>query len=94
MLYLGAIRQEEGNTAAAQVMFEEFVTSVRASGDVWRLASGLDILAELLRGKGDLAQADLLAEESRLLQQKLGKSLNLRQAWERMKRRGGPPKEQ
>jgi RNA polymerase sigma factor (TIGR02999 family) len=92
VLYLGGIRQEEGNTAAAQGLFEDFVTSMRASGDVWRLAAGLDILAELLRGKGDLAQADLLAEESRLLQQKLGKSLNLRQAWERMKRRGGPPK--
>lgn len=93
VLYLGAIRQEEGNTAAARVLYEDFVASMRGSGDVWRLASGLDILAALLSAEGDHSGAAKLTAESHLLQRKLGKSLNLRQTWDRMKRRSGfPPK--
>jgi len=89
VLYLGAIRQEEGNTAAARILYEDFVASMRESGDIWRLASGLDILAGLLSAEGEHSRAETLTEESQLLQRKLGKSLNLRQTWDRMKRRSG-----
>ena len=89
ILYLGAIRQEHGDDAAARTLYEEFVTLMRESKDMWRLASGLDILADLLRSAGEDARAEALSEESLLLQRKLGKSLNLKRTWDRMKRRGG-----
>ncbi len=89
VLYLGAIQQENGHTAAAKKLYEDFVAIMRQSGDPWRLASGLDILAESVRAEGDHARADTLIEESRLLERKLGQSLNLRQTWDRMKRRHG-----
>jgi hypothetical protein len=92
VLYLAAIEQERGNTAAARSLYEGFVASMRESNDAWRLASGLDILADLLRGEGEHARADALTEESVALQRRLGKSLNLRQTWDRMKRRGEAPK--
>jgi len=91
VLYLGAIQQENGHTAAARKLYEDFVAIMRQSGDPWRLASGLDILAESVRAEGDHARADTLIKESRLLERKLGQSLNLRQTWDRMRRRHPAP---
>jgi predicted ATPase/serine/threonine protein kinase len=90
ILYLAALRQEHGDNAAARALYEEFVAIMRESKDLWRLASGLDILAELLRSEGEHARAEALAEESLTLQQKLGKSLNLRKTWNQMKKRARP----
>lgn len=87
ILYLGAIRQEQGDNAAARSLYEEVVAIMRESKDLWRLASGLDILAELLLSEGEHSRAEALTEESLILQRKLGKSLNLRKAWDQMKRR-------
>lgn len=86
ILYLGAIKQYQGDNAAARPLYEEFVSAMRVANDPWRLASGLDILAELLRAEGEPQQAATLIEESQALQRKLGKSLNLRQVWDQMKR--------
>jgi non-specific serine/threonine protein kinase len=88
VLYLGGICQEQGDAPGARARYEEFVAAMRESRDGWRLASGLDILAELLRAGGEPDRAGALATESGLLQRKLGKSLNLRQTWDRMKRQG------
>ena len=89
ILYLAAIRQEHGENAAARALYEEFVAIMRGSKDMWRLASGLDILADLLRSEGEHSRAAVLSEESLILQRKFGKSLNLRETWNRMKKRSG-----
>ena len=62
----------------------------REAKDMWRLASILDILAHLLHSEVEHARAEALTEEWLTLQRKLGKTLNMRRAWARMKRNGWP----
>ena len=90
ILYLGALREEAGDKAGAIERYERFLTLSRASKDMWRVASGLDVLAALLRSQGETERADQLTEESAVLQRKLGKPMNLRQAWDRARARRNP----